>query len=490
MICRPKCEICGGCFDGENRLPLLLVSCGHTCCKACLELLTQHRGYRCPTCRKQQPEKGVSALQEHKNEDNMEPENNEEMCYTHKGVRVSYWCSPCNKPACGECIVEDHPNSLHKARKISCIIEELSRDVHSSITKVMTTIEKFEKHCKEHDTFIEHISGLSENIKRIIGKLMLSVVVLNSQAVNCKDTGEDIKDMEKMTEEIISEVPESPQGIKGIKALQKYTEKVQKLQKHVMAKAQVPNNNPNKAETLLNDVNYLRKALNTQASSFTKQVCALMIQELEVGAAGGKGAKLQWEDNRLHLYCLTQQNKHSCTKKKCYLKWNVVESLLKEEKTTVFFDMSWDKGKCQGRMYLTLQNRQPSGQHLLEMCTGKNTSLLNANLSSKEVVAGGEGILLGVYYLGQKEQTNSLKQPTQQHDCIFHSGDVISVHCEETKETKFWLLTQDSNTGTPLNSTYTFIGCLSSGKELLTKAASQENLADICITNCGAVIHI
>lgn len=70
------------------------------------------------------------------------------------------------------------------------------------------------------------------------------------------------------------------------------------------------------------------------------------------------------------------------------------------------------------------------------------------------------------------------------------TGDVVSAYCEKAKETRFWLLTQDGNTETCLNSAYTFTGCLSIGKELLTKAASQGNLVDISITNCGVVIQV
>lgn len=47
----PKCSSCRGLYDSCKRLPLLLPNCGHTCCKACLERLVQHRGYLCSVCR-------------------------------------------------------------------------------------------------------------------------------------------------------------------------------------------------------------------------------------------------------------------------------------------------------------------------------------------------------------------------------------------------------------------------------------------------------
>lgn len=202
----------------------------------------------------------------------MEPENNQETCMTHKGVRLMYWCFLSNRPACGECIVEDHPINLKKAKKITDFLEEKNREAQCSVVDVITNIENFKKTCKEDNTFTSNINGLSKNIKKVARKLLLSAAVLESQVTNLKGMDEDIKEMEKMTDKIISKAPECPTGIKGIKALQEYIEKVHKLQEHVMANIQVPKKDSGVAAEFLDYAKNLSGTLNTQATNLTEQV--------------------------------------------------------------------------------------------------------------------------------------------------------------------------------------------------------------------------
>ncbi|XP_042235190.1 uncharacterized protein LOC121874913 [Homarus americanus] len=506
-----KCGLCGGGFDDQRRKPLLLPACGHTCL-SCLERLAQHRAYLCPTCRTGQPNgkletlhvnhglleliialKGIAndARDEKKNKNNMEAKNRHDKCRIHDGTRLMYWCVTCQNPACGECVVENHRSEPHKTNKIADVVEDLKRGVNTSILEILDDIHKV---CGNHlasenetSSYIHNIGDLSKDIKKTAGKLLLTTIILESQVTEMKNTGQKLKQMEMLAEEMLSNAPNFPVGISGIRELQKYKGNVHKLREVFTTKTQLPFMKADEATSFLASARTIVTSLNNKASCLTRKVGSHWRQDVLLEVDEGKSALLRWEDRGLHLYCPRKQSNLSNNDKKPHFKWNKMLSQLQEEVKMVFMDLRWGSRDEGGRVYISLKINQPASHLLFNLCLGLKFSLLDKKLPQKEEVAGGEGMLLWKYRQERDNAISAQVQQPQQHP--HNAGDVVCLPGTHKGEIKFWLLTRGGLSGGQLGSPYTSVGSLTGGMKVLTEAAAKGSLADILISDCGAVIH-
>ncbi len=118
------CPFCGKTFNVGERIPRILVHCGHTVCTECLTELHHNFRVRCPICRKlvKQVESvdklplNFNVLYEIVERDpilrdiNFEDEEciNSLLCDKHDGRVCHFYCSYHKTVFCRECIKEDH----------------------------------------------------------------------------------------------------------------------------------------------------------------------------------------------------------------------------------------------------------------------------------------------------------------------------------------------------------------------------------------------
>jgi hypothetical protein len=118
------CQICGNNFNVGERIPRILVNCGHTFCTKCLTSVFNHNRIRCPICSKlmknlesvERLPLNINILDEIVNKDAMlknvyfdeEEEEDSKFCTHHPGRIKHFFCSNHRTIFCRECIRIDH----------------------------------------------------------------------------------------------------------------------------------------------------------------------------------------------------------------------------------------------------------------------------------------------------------------------------------------------------------------------------------------------
>jgi len=117
-----SCQNCANKFNIGERIPRILVNCGHTLCTKCLESLCVNFRIRCIICSKlikniDNVEKlplNINILHEIADEDPMlckvdfECEDNSQLCKQHSERMAHFFCSVHRTIFCRECIKIDH----------------------------------------------------------------------------------------------------------------------------------------------------------------------------------------------------------------------------------------------------------------------------------------------------------------------------------------------------------------------------------------------
>ena len=118
------CQICGNKFNVGERIPRILVNCGHTLCTKCLSSIHKHGKIRCTICGKlmkglENAERlplNLNILHEIVESDPLlaeidfpdDTEDEENLCEKHQDRVRHFFCSKHRTIFCRECIKLDH----------------------------------------------------------------------------------------------------------------------------------------------------------------------------------------------------------------------------------------------------------------------------------------------------------------------------------------------------------------------------------------------
>lgn len=480
----PKCSSCRGLFDSCKRLPLLLPNCGHSCCKACLVRLVQHRGYLCSICRTKQ---GVSDVDDlHVNhslleeilsmgEETREPPSAEEAaCTRHLGVRLAYWCSTCRSALCGECVVELHPLPKHQVSRIQEVLVENRRHLQTALQTVIDDIEKATKDChKEGEDTGAHnkaLEDLSQTVMESALKLVLAATILESQRIDVKDDERKLKNLEDTACKMLCDIPRDISGWAGIKVLQTYAKEVDEFKINVYKNIS--------AKESLKKIQYYasKETANAVAAKCNELIRQVALQwpdcHMVLEKAGGLRTRLQYAEKRLHFHCPRKASKSETITQMKH--WSLLQCLTTQAQVLVFVDLQDSELGDTRRVYIDMASQHSHSQHFLRLCAGHGkASFLNSALTTRRedsnlvvvVLAALNGIEV------DKEEGAAPKQ--------LQKGDVVSISGKVTQV----CVVMEARPGATL--ACTCLGKVTSGLDAVIKSNGNLAKGNICVKDCG-----
>ncbi|KAK3861157.1 hypothetical protein Pcinc_032840 [Petrolisthes cinctipes] len=141
------CSVCCEPYMESLRHPVLLPRCGHSFCRPCIAFLVKNGCVICPSCRMDQRVETADHLPTEFSLlaiTNAQQVTKMEMCEPH-GVKLSFWCKTCGRPACGECLFEDHPTHSHTVIKATRYVEETKESVTDIANKFIDALDHRER---------------------------------------------------------------------------------------------------------------------------------------------------------------------------------------------------------------------------------------------------------------------------------------------------------------------------------------------------------
>lgn len=433
----PKCSSCRGLYDSCKRLPLLLPNCGHTCCKACLERLVQHRGYLCSVCRMKQ---GVYSIDDlHVNHSLLEmilsvgeekratPSGDEGTCARHPGVRLAFWCSTCLCALCGECVVELHPRPGHLVDRFQEIMAERKRHVQTALQTVIDDLENATKDCRKegedngaHNNALEE---LSQTIMESALMLVLGATILESQRIDSKNEEKKFKKLEEVACKMLFDIPQVTSAWDGITALQSYAKKVDDFKIHVFKSINAKYKHIN---LNYDDSKATAKAVAAKCNDLMKQISSQWPDRyLTLKKTGSLRVKLEYAESRLHIHCPRKASQEETMMQMQH--WSLLQSLTTQAEVLVFLDL------CDGalgdtkRVYINIASHQSHSQHLLRLCAGHKSSFLNSPLAMKRADNSIVVVLATLDGVAVAKEEETTPEQLQKGDVVSISGETAQV---------------------------------------------------------------
>ncbi|CAL4073477.1 unnamed protein product, partial [Meganyctiphanes norvegica] len=336
------CSVCSEEYSSEGREAVMLPVCGHTFCRPCLVSIENDYDLTCPYCRAEHEGPPVEELPINYAVNNVAMSNKkskDDTCDKHDGGLLIFWCRKCRLSLCGECIFEAHLTENHGVVKIKDLVEESKGPIEEKAKKVLKTLQESKT-----------------DVQRKFHKSIIKIVKL------CGHSGK-IDEFFREAEKILLDI--------------KHTKQIQQLivgetlLDHVNASVVLLSNN--QKQKLGNQVesNQSEDATGTAFVS-TAQVrdqfgnyndcpwplrCCIMSDD-------GRRARLCWEEERLHLYSLTDQlhDAHFLIPMFC------IQALLPSN-PVIFMDLSIAE-ETLGRVYIKLDGEMQRAQHFLLFCLG------------------------------------------------------------------------------------------------------------------------
>lgn len=161
MTSKAECAICQSMYDSENNKPLML-PCGHSFCKTCLDLMVQKRLQKvCPTCR-------VSWEKLHINNIPVcyqllpEEEANPLINCSKHSIGFTFWCQTCQMMACKLCLTSEHRQCEFE------VLEQSSQQLAESIeTRYHIERHRITQELASIETTLARTSSKISNLKRL-----------------------------------------------------------------------------------------------------------------------------------------------------------------------------------------------------------------------------------------------------------------------------------------------------------------------------------
>ncbi|XP_063586809.1 E3 ubiquitin-protein ligase TRIM39-like [Penaeus indicus] len=485
----PKCSSCRGLFDSCKRLPLLLPNCGHTCCKACLVRLVQHRGYLCSICRTKQGISDVDAL--HVNHSLLEeilsmgdetpepPSADETACARHPGVRLAFWCATCRSALCGECVVELHPRPKHQVARFQEVMVEMRRHVQTVLQTVIDDTEKAMKDCqKEGEEAGAHnkaLEDLSQSILESALKLVLAATILESQRIDVKDDERKLKKLEEAACKMFCDIPRGISGWAAIKDLQTYAKKVDEFKNNVYENISARESHRNLHHNASKET---AKAVAAKCNEFIEQVTSQWPdRHMTLGKAGGLQARLQYAEKRLHFHCPRKASKDETITQMKH--WSLLQCLTTQAQVLVFVDLHDGEHGDTKRVYIKMTSEHTHSQHFLRLCAGHHkASFLNSALATRREDSSTVVVVLAsLNGIATDKGKGTAPKELQKGDVVSISGEVTQV-----------CVVMEARQGATLACTY--IGKVTSGLDAVIKSNGNLAKGKVCVKDCGIAWQI
>lgn len=412
-----NCGKCHGSFQKEGHDPLLLPACGHTLCRSCLKLYTQHNGFKCHNCGMKQPKVNLEDLKPNfalldiiasMNDENMRPGKKERFrsrgraaaadkirereesirrgveieCVEHDGVRLTYWCGPCGVAACGECVVDNHIGGKGGRRHMAVKIDEAVKtrrneleDIVLDVTRALDTAEEKRTNFAKSSPFVAGAKKLHCEVGAVWGKMRIVAALLACLIQESEDGGAELRQLRQELDKLIQKAPQSTPtagGVAEIRALLKHLQSLESFRDGPVSKAlkQVEVLDREDRQSFLTSASVHTAVLNVKAAALCRQVAGCGDGgNIEVVGSAGLVGSLAWEEKRLHLHCLrhpslTQPRKPlSDPSRRHALKWAMVQTQL-HEVSQVFLVLArgtqGQAGAVRERIYLKLHRPDSS----------------------------------------------------------------------------------------------------------------------------------
>ncbi|XP_068246208.1 uncharacterized protein [Palaemon carinicauda] len=340
------CAVCSEEYSSGKHDPLIL-PCGHTFCRNCINNMKDIKNHFCPTCRDEIKEAtyeklplNFSILSLSQNMPQFKPKT----CAAH-GKLLDLWCSQCQVSVCGLCVVSDHRQETHE------ILSAQER-----LTKIKNNVKY---HFEEVDNFLSQKQSMLYNRSKEILVTLLKVFAdhkhfdsLNLKVINlCKEASE-VTDVEAA--QLCQVKLDSIQSIVA-------NMEIQDDPQLIVSTTDDDNSEENENCTTGLDLPGRQKHL-MPSIPYMEAPWPLTIS---VKDDASRYANLTWEDNKLLLSSFQAKPIISIFN----IKWNMFAPLLHVKHPEVFLELKY--GECYlGKVYIRLWGHLRRAHNFLALCLG------------------------------------------------------------------------------------------------------------------------
>ncbi|CAL4062073.1 unnamed protein product [Meganyctiphanes norvegica] len=453
-----RCLVCQEDYDEASHDPVQLPECGHTFCRACLILITNHdptsnnskAELTCPTCRKIHIGNHPCELPTNYAAAHLAKallRKQAENCDVHED-KAGYWCGVCEEAVCGICISESHSGEYHSIVKASDFVEQMKTEINTMGEDLLKRAKI--KHEILRKKAQEHIYGLVQVFKEItvVGELVEEV--------------EGILEESKLNEELITAIRSNLLSIKSIK------ESAKELDLQESSKKEIVENNKN------------IEVVTVIPKPEVRWPLVLCVKH------NNRQGRLHLENGRLHMYSLEDLNMDP----DIIIKVPFLASIADHKGQEVFLDLSYGNNSI-GRVYIKLWRHLRRAQHFLELCLGlRGPSYKGAKFTERKFCTDDfpfEYIVAGKYNYDGFYSSRGIMDNLEwgeDHKGPRKRGIIIGAsYGEAEKDALFAFCTQDAEGEFKCP-----FGEVINGMDIIDKAMQKATLKELIITDAGMVL--
>lgn len=454
-----RCLVCQEDYDESSHDPVQLPECGHTFCRACLILITNHdptsnnskAELTCPTCRKihignhpRELPPNYTAAHLAKALLRKQAEN----CEIHDD-KAGYWCSKCEEAVCGICISESHSGEEdHSIIKARDFVDQMKTEITTMGENLLYRAKMKQDILRKNAQ--EHIYGLVQVFKEIsvMGELVEEV--------------KGILEESKCNDELISAIRGNLINMTSI------TESAKELDLQEALKNEKVNKNKKSEMVHVIPKPEIRWPLVLCVKHNNRQ------------------GRLLLENGRLHMYSLEDINMDADISVKVPL----LASIADQKGQEVFLDLSYCSNSL-GRVYIKLWRHLRRAQHFLELCLGlRGPSYKGAKFTERKFHTDDfpfEYIVAGKYSYDGFSSSRGVMDNLEwgeDHKGPRKRGVIIGAsYGEAEKDALFAFCTQDGEGEFKCP-----FGEVITGMNIIDKAMQKATLKELTISNAGMVL--
>ncbi|KAK7079325.1 hypothetical protein SK128_021129 [Halocaridina rubra] len=323
------CAVCLSDFDAGHRRPLILPRCGHTFCRICMKDLAARGDIVCPSCRTKYPSElevddlpinfNIQCLASStstgaplpvtRSKSQPQGEDDGSKCVEHR-IRLVFWCTSCEVPACGECLYESHPPPAHHICRIHEVVMKIKEKA-----EVMTS------------------ESAKDVVKRMGESLLRSL--------------RDVSDLQEAAHLLheVTRLGRSAQGANDLPSITSVFESAKSVRQRVAS------------------LDYS----TLDAGSLSPRSETIIATRPAVLALSENGclAKVMVEKMGIHIYSLQSAS----TAYSVAVKLGILTACVKKEAPMTFLDIKAGERKL-GRVYITLHGAMRRSQQFMALCLG------------------------------------------------------------------------------------------------------------------------
>ncbi|KAK7078922.1 hypothetical protein SK128_027683 [Halocaridina rubra] len=385
------CPLCSEIYDEDLHLPLTLPRCGHVFCRSCLSGCGKKGHFPCPTCRKRHLKPPVAQIPPNVDvltQAELFRESTLGRCPSHGNLQ-EYWCRQCQDPLCGSCEV----SAGHDVVKTKIFLTEKKQEIKDQGNIIMQNV------TEEKQRILTKVKNCSLQLLKTCqvstvttssGEDIKNIMVESKKTSDIKSVLGNLKKMKSILKNLRSAAADDDttdaesDGEMQQRHRERYKREESHPNKHKRSRSKESVRQRDKSErenTTCNspkDIVTQRRATSIPLATENKNDNNLhgspLVGLLEaniwplkccVYSENGKRADLKWEDGRLHLYSLTDQENDA----HFMIKMAVLQTLIPKDHPEVFMDIKGGD-RYLGRVYIRLWGHLRRAHNFLAMCMG------------------------------------------------------------------------------------------------------------------------